>query len=90
VAEVVSDSYGAAKQQHTFTLRVVECQGYDPLPVGTQIMRKGRNVYRNGTERQQWDDEAARDAVLREKHQRGARAREIRAKRRENSTIYDY
>ncbi len=35
---IVKDSYGAAKQQHTFTLE---------LPSGDKTLIKGRNLYRN-------------------------------------------
>ncbi len=81
IAEVVKDSYGQQKQQHTFTLVVLESSGEQPLKVGTKTTRKGRNVYRNGTERLLWDDEAARESVADEKHERGDDARQKRADR---------
>lgn len=31
-ARVLADSYGSAKQQHTFTLLVIESDGYEALP----------------------------------------------------------
>ena len=46
-AAVIRDSYGAGKQQHTFTLLVIGSDGYDALRRGATIRRKGRNVYRN-------------------------------------------
>lgn len=72
--EVVSDSYGAAKQQHTFTLRLAD---------GSTTMIKGRNLYANGVFRQPWDDEAARQSALSEKHRRGDAARADRELRRQ-------
>ena len=71
-AEVVADSYGAEKQQHTFTLQ---------KPDGTTFRIKGRNVYRNGTRRQPWADEAIRRPLIDEKHARGDRARSARLER---------
>lgn len=56
-AQVLRDSYGAAKQQHTFTLRVLASEGYQPLETGAVVHRKGRNVYRNGVKRTHWPDE---------------------------------
>jgi hypothetical protein len=82
-ATVVKDSYGAGKQQHTFTLVITGSTGTDPLEVGEKILRKARNVYRNGVSRQLWDDETSRLAVQVEKHERGGAAREVRAVRRE-------
>jgi hypothetical protein len=83
VAEIVRDSYGKQKQQHTFTLCVIAAEGYDALEAGKTIQRKGRTLYRNGTERQEWTDEAERANALADKHNRGNRAREQRAARRE-------
>ena len=83
VARVLRDSYGADKQQHTFTLKVIASEGYQPLQAGTQTTRKGRNIYRNGTQRAAWDDEGARATAADEKHTRGAAARAERAIRRE-------
>jgi len=80
-AEVLRDSYGRDKQQHTFTLRVVASSGVDPIAAGTVTRRKGRNVYRNGTVRKPWPDEAARDAARAEKHARGGAARARREAR---------
>ena len=82
VAEVIRDSYGASKQQHTFTLRVISSAGFDPVKVGKEIRRKGRNVYRNGVLRETWTDESERDAVRNEKHSRGDAARFARNERK--------
>ena len=81
-AEVLRDSYGAAKQQHTFTLKVLASAGAEPLSAGTITTRKGRNVYRNGTRRAPWPVEADRRAALDEKHARGDLARADRAERK--------
>lgn len=71
--EIIKDSYGAAKQQHTFTLRLED---------GSTKRIKGRNLYANGTWRQKWDDEDKRQDALDEKHGRGDKAREDRAIRK--------
>ncbi|MFQ5534775.1 MAG: hypothetical protein ACE5EM_08140 [Sphingomonadales bacterium] len=83
-ARVVKDSYGSARQQHTFTLEIIESTGLDPLKINTVTRRKGRNVYRNGTRRQPWADEAERQAALDEKHHRGDVARAEREERHAN------
>lgn len=83
IAEIIRDSYGAAKQQHTFTLRIIESSGFEPLAVGTVTRRKGRNVYRQGTERLAWENEDARYSAATEKHMRGDAARAAREARRE-------
>lgn len=82
-ALVIRDNYGASKQQHTFTLRVLASNGYMPLEPGTQILRKGRNIYRNRVMRKPWPDESARLHALREKHMRGTVARQDRQARRQ-------
>lgn len=79
---ILKDSYGAEKQQHTFTIRVIASDGYAPLETGVSIMRKGRNVYRNGTRRKLWDDENARRRILENKHERGSIARRMRTDRK--------
>lgn len=84
VALVLRDSYGADKQQHTFSLRIISSSGYDPLAPGRETRRKGRNLYRNGTQRLAWDNEAARRAALDDKHERGDSARAARRGRKEN------
>ncbi|MDE1904998.1 MAG: hypothetical protein KGH75_00925 [Rhodospirillales bacterium] len=88
IAEVVRDSYGDAKQQHTFTLFVLASDGVEPVATGTKITRKGRNVYRNGTRRLRWPDESARRHAAEEKHTRGAEARARRAARREEREYF--
>ncbi|XP_009380239.2 zinc finger CCCH domain-containing protein 62 [Musa acuminata AAA Group] len=75
---VVKESYGAAKQQHTFTVEVVWCKGKNALPPLFPLLVKGRNLYRLKTFRQRWSNEIERSKVLAEKHQRGAAARRIR------------
>ncbi len=72
-AEIVADSYGAEKQQHTFTLRRAD---------GSLLNIKGRNLYANGVWRAPWADENARRAALAEKHARGDAARAARDARR--------
>lgn len=87
VARIVKDSYGSAKQQHTFTLEVIDSDGVDALIAGAKTTRKGRNIYRNGTTRQPWTDEAEREAALDDKHQRGDNARAARDERKNG---YDF
>ncbi|MCC6483331.1 MAG: hypothetical protein IT209_00665 [Armatimonadetes bacterium] len=65
-ATVVAESYGASKQQHTFTLLRAD---------GSKLRIKGRNLYRQGVWRKRWDEEEAREKVAAEKHARGDRAR---------------
>ncbi len=74
--KILRDSYGADKQQHTFTLE---------LPDGTTTRIKGRNLYANGMYRKE-RDATERQAVLNEKHQRGDAARASRAERREEAS----
>lgn len=71
---VVADSYGDAKQQHTFTLI---------LAGGARALIKGRNLYANGVYRKVWAEEARRHDAAAEKHLRGDAARAARANRYE-------
>lgn len=70
--KIIRDSYGAAKQQHTFTLM---------LENGTETRIKGRNLYANGVWRKPWLCEADRVIVQNEKHARGDNARAARTER---------
>ena len=70
--KIIKDSYGADKQQHTFTIE---------MPDGSKTRIKGRNLYKEGTYRKPWKDESLRKGVAEEKHQRGDVARKIRATR---------
>lgn len=83
-ARIRNESYGADKQQHTFTIEVLESTGTQPLQAGAVTTRKGRNIYKNGVERTEWDDEIAREAVLQEKHARGDAARAERDARKKD------
>ncbi|KAL6560012.1 hypothetical protein OROGR_005129 [Orobanche gracilis] len=83
---IVKESYGAAKQQHTFTIEVLWSKGEKPLPPLHPLLIKGRNLYRLKTMRQKWEDEGKRQKMLSEKHARGGAARlnrEARMKQRE-------
>jgi hypothetical protein len=71
--EIVKDSYGELKQQHTFTLLLED---------GSKTLIKGRNLYANGVWRKVWIDETQRETVLTEKHNRGDQARKERDARR--------
>ncbi|PHT45851.1 hypothetical protein CQW23_15009 [Capsicum baccatum] len=78
---IVKESYGAKKQQHTFTVEVLWSKGEKPLPPLHPLLIKGRNLYRLKTLRQKWDDEAERLKILSEKHARGSVARSNRETR---------
>ncbi|KAL2336398.1 hypothetical protein Fmac_010844 [Flemingia macrophylla] len=78
---IVKESYGAAKQQHTFTIEVLWSKGEKPLPPLHPVLIKGRNLYRLKTMRQKWEDEAQRQKILMEKHSRGSFARADREAR---------
>lgn len=80
---IVADSYGGDRGQHTFTIQVRASEGHEPIEAGEKIRRKGRNIYRNGTSRRPWPNEAARKVALTEKHGRGDVARAARAARKE-------
>ncbi|XXG81580.1 hypothetical protein AAC387_Pa09g2177 [Persea americana] len=81
VGRIVKESYGAAKQQHTFTIEVLWSRGEKPLPPLHPLLIKGRNLYRLKTMRQPWADEDERKKVLLEKHSRGHFARSCRETR---------
>ncbi|KAK9054765.1 hypothetical protein SSX86_025844 [Deinandra increscens subsp. villosa] len=78
---IVKESYGAAKQQHTFTIEVLWSKGTKPLPPLHPLLIKGRNLYRLKTMRQRWEDESERQKILSEKHARGNLARTTREAR---------
>ncbi|KAG5538004.1 hypothetical protein RHGRI_025183 [Rhododendron griersonianum] len=78
---IVKESYGAAKQQHTFTIEVLWSKGEKPLPPLHPLLIKGRNLYRLKTMRQRWEDEGERQKMLSEKHARGSLARSNREAR---------
>ncbi|RVW57179.1 Zinc finger CCCH domain-containing protein 62 [Vitis vinifera] len=79
---IVKESYGAAKQQHTFTVEVLWSKGIKKLPPLFPLLVKGRNLYKLKTFRQRWKNEAERLQVLAEKHKRGAAARLVRSKKK--------
>jgi hypothetical protein len=68
-AKIVKDSYGASKQQHTFTLELAN---------GAKLVLRARNLYREGCHRKPWPNEADREKARVEKHRRGASARAAR------------
>ena len=84
IADVVNDSYGEKKQQHTFTIIPIEATGVkaESIKIGQKTTRKGRNIYKNGTDRLLWADESLRKDYVDEKHQRGDEARQIRDERK--------
>ncbi|KAL8539176.1 hypothetical protein ACS0TY_000972 [Phlomoides rotata] len=80
---IVTESYGAAKQQHTFTIEVLWSRGEKLLRPLRPLLIKGRNLYRLRTMRQKWEDEGERQKILLEKHARGSAARLKRKMERE-------
>ena len=72
VGTIIADSYGAEKQQHTFTIR---------LKNDSTIKIKGRNLYANKLMRAPWRDESFRELNRADKHARGDDARAKRAQR---------
>ena len=76
---VKRDSYGAGKQQHTFTLE---------LPNKKKKLIKGRNLYGVGVWRKEWKNESERGNALDEKHTRGNEARKAREARRDEGTSF--
>ncbi|KAI3870974.1 hypothetical protein MKX03_029380 [Papaver bracteatum] len=90
VGRVVRESYGSAKQQHTFTIEVLWSKGVKPLPPLHPLLIKGRNLYKLKTMRQLWADEEMRKKFLLEKHSRGSVARsnrKIRTQQKEKRTL---
>ncbi|KAI3452047.1 hypothetical protein Pfo_008712 [Paulownia fortunei] len=79
---IVKESYGAARQQHTFTVEVLWSKGAEKLDPLFPLLVKGRNLYKLKTYRQRWENEKERFEVLAEKHKRGAAARTTRAMRK--------
>ncbi|WOG93104.1 hypothetical protein DCAR_0312385 [Daucus carota subsp. sativus] len=79
---ITKESYGAAKQQHTFTVEVFWSKGIKKLAPLSPLLVKGRNLYKMRTYRRCWKNESERLVVLAEKHKRGAAAREVRARKK--------
>ncbi|KAG4178647.1 hypothetical protein ERO13_A10G056300v2 [Gossypium hirsutum] len=79
VGRIVKESYGSAKQQHTFTIEVLWSKGEKPLSPLHPLLIKAR-----------WKDEGERQKVLVEKHSRGSLARsdrEVRIQEKERRKI---
>jgi hypothetical protein len=70
--EIIKESYGNEKQQHTFTIE---------LKNGSKICIKGRNLYKQGVWRKKWENEDERYDAQEEKHERGNEARKARDER---------
>lgn len=47
----------------TFTLKIVNCEGVDPIAIGARIQRKHHKIYRDVTRRKVWENEVARNLV---------------------------
>lgn len=69
---IINDSYGAKKQQHTFTIKLKD---------GSKKLIKGRNLYGVAVWRKLWTDEGERQKTLEDKYERGDAARMERALR---------
>ena len=87
-AQVIADSYGSAKQQHTFTLKILECSGVNTINTGDSTRRKGRNIYKYDPVRLLWEDEDARQKVADDKHKRGDAAKAERERRKEEERMH--
>jgi hypothetical protein len=77
---VIRESYGAEKQQHTFTIEVIESDGCDPHAKSHVMRIKGRNLYECA-----YELVAADQSALDDKHVRGKQARLMRELRKANS-----
>lgn len=86
--KVVRDSYGRAKQQHTFSIEIKKTDALSGQEYNHTIKIKGRNVYSNGCWRKPWADERQRKIALDEKHARGDSARRARFARIEDKVYY--
>ncbi|KAL1569422.1 zinc finger CCCH domain-containing protein 62-like [Salvia divinorum] len=84
---VIKESYGATRQQHTFTVEVLWSRGDKKLDPLFPLLVKGRNLYQMKTFRQPWKNEKERVEVLSEKHRRGDAARAVRATRRNKAVM---
>ena len=73
---IIKESYGAARQQHTFTIEVLWSKGETLLPLRSLLI-KGSNLYRLKTQHQPWPNEENRRKSLQEKHDRGSLARQM-------------
>jgi len=73
-AQILKESYGKDKQQHTFTLL--------NLKTSKTFRIKGRNIYSLGVYRKLWADEEERQKIADEKHERGSEARDARRERK--------
>jgi len=45
-------------------LKIIACEGDEPLKEGTETKRKHKNICRKGVKRLEWSDEGAREAIL--------------------------
>jgi hypothetical protein len=77
--KIIRDSYGRDKQQHTFTLELLD---------QSTLRIKGRNLYSQNLYRKLWANEALREIAANEKHDRGDKARAARNYRKENPSIF--
>lgn len=81
--EVIKESYGSTSGQHTFTIEIIKSEGTEALNVGDKVRRKGRNIYKNETYRQEWEFENKRAEVLKQKHERGDASRAYQDQKRQ-------
>ncbi|XP_076922161.1 uncharacterized protein LOC143583848 [Bidens hawaiensis] len=75
---IANESYGATTQNHTFSVEVLWSKRFKQLDPLYVLLVQGCNLYRFGTFRQPWENEAERLKVLEEKHERGKEARRKR------------
>lgn len=87
LAEVIDENYGYEKQQHTFSLLVLDADGYESTDVlkKGKILRKGRNIYTDNTLSISNLDEKTREIYAENKHLRGLEAKKAKIERIKNT-----
>lgn len=63
VAQVVREDYDLENRRFLFWLRIIFCEGADSYPVGLEIERQARSLYRKNPTRRPWSDEGARAEI---------------------------
>lgn len=73
--KVISDEfYDEATGKQMYRIRVIDCDGDEPLATGSEISRTHRVIFYQGrTTRAPWDDEDERKEAMREKRDRDNR-----------------
>jgi hypothetical protein len=64
VARVLGQSTAGVRKHHVFTMEVLHSSGLTPIEPGKTIVRKSRNVYRNGAYRAERQSEQLGESVV--------------------------